>query len=377
VFRFFKPLTNYSMILRARPPGVSWNISFGIALGLALAFYAGPSVAWAEDVPAESVAANAFLSPGMQVHSQPPAGFDPLTASDLELQRFGFPPRPDARATPQQYAIWKKMVTAPQTRIVPSVEQTTIHNQPIQFAGRSAAGNPTNGTTQVASLNWSGFAVVDANKPFASGTTVFGEYIVPIAQQAFGTCNGGWDYSAEWVGLDGVMSNDVLQAGIEDDAFCSGSSKKTFYKSWFEWFPNPSFRIKNLVIKPGNVVGVAVWNTSPTQANALIIDYTTQKAVSVAFNAPNGTVLTGDSVEWIVERPEVNGTLATLTNYVADPFNFCEAAVGAAAYGPGASPTGATYSVNMLDASNAVLSFADAYGASTLWFYEPGTAASP
>lgn len=273
------------------------------------------------------------------------------------------------------------MVTAPQTRIVPSIEQTTIHNQPIQFVGRGATGVPANvnATTQATSLNWSGFAVVDTNKPFAAGTTVFGEYIVPIAQQAFGTCSGGWDYSAEWVGFDGVASGDVLQAGIEADAFCAGSSKKTFYKSWFEWFPNPSFRIKNLTIKPGNVIGVAIWNSSPTQANALIIDYTTQKAVSIAFKAPNGTSLIGDSVEWIIERPEVNGASATLTNYVADPFNFCEAAVGTSAYGPGASPTGTTYSVSMLpgDGSSTVLSFADAYGASTLWFYEPGTAASP
>jgi len=38
-------------------------------------------------------------------HIHPPAGFDPLSASDSKLARFGFPPRPDAAAAPEPLAV--------------------------------------------------------------------------------------------------------------------------------------------------------------------------------------------------------------------------------------------------------------------------------
>ena len=39
----------------------------------------------------------------------PPAGFDPLTASQDDLKKFAFPVRPDRRLQPTEYAFWRKM----------------------------------------------------------------------------------------------------------------------------------------------------------------------------------------------------------------------------------------------------------------------------
>jgi hypothetical protein len=40
-----------------------------------------------------------------------------------------------------------------------------------------------------------------------------------------------------------------------------------------------------------------------------MLNYNTDQYVTIGFNAPNGTQLVGDSAEWVVERPTVNGNL--------------------------------------------------------------------
>jgi hypothetical protein len=62
------------------------------------------------------------------VFAPPPAGFDPLKASDTELHQYGFPPRPPQDVA-KRYARWKKMVTA--KRIMPEVTPTNIYYGPI------------------------------------------------------------------------------------------------------------------------------------------------------------------------------------------------------------------------------------------------------
>ena len=63
----------------------------------------------------------------------------------------------------------------------------------------------------------SGYAVVDSKDPFkAKNTYIYGAFVVPVAQPAFGACNSV--SMSSWVGIDGFNSNDVFQAGIEADA---------------------------------------------------------------------------------------------------------------------------------------------------------------
>jgi peptidase A4-like protein len=64
-----------------------------------------------------------------------------------------------------------------------------------------------------------------------------GDWVVPTAQQAFGTCNAAGDYSSSWIGIDGWGSNDVLQAGTASNVYCSGSTATPEYHAWYEWYP--------------------------------------------------------------------------------------------------------------------------------------------
>ena len=44
---------------------------------------------------------------GVRVFPPPPKGFDPFTATKIDLARHGLPPRPDRQTQPVQAALWE------------------------------------------------------------------------------------------------------------------------------------------------------------------------------------------------------------------------------------------------------------------------------
>ena len=128
--------------------------------------------------------------------------------------------------------------------------------------------------------------------------------MVPVAQQANKVCNGFYDHSSQWDGFDGWGSDDVLQAGSEADAYCSGSTKATFYSSWIEWYPFSSVRVSIPAAQPGDLMASDVWyTTSSPHGHAYLVNWTLQQAQTYAFNPPSGTTFVGNSAEWVLERP--------------------------------------------------------------------------
>jgi hypothetical protein len=105
-----------------------------IALGAAIVFGGLSSLAMGQEtrVP-ESATTNQTTVQGVVTYPQPPAGFDPLTASDKELKRYGFPPRPDAHKAPEAYRHWRALVSVPRGAN-PTLQQTNIYNGPAQHA---------------------------------------------------------------------------------------------------------------------------------------------------------------------------------------------------------------------------------------------------
>jgi len=346
-----------------------------LVVAATIALCAVPAIAMAQ----ASSAANAIVAqtnvPGTLAYGQPPSSFNPLTASDEALAQYGFPPRPDSQNAPEAYAQWRKLVSTPQTRITnPALEPTNTYHRPVQ--NLSSQGEvAANGAASYTSSNWSGYAISASSGTFASdNAAVFAEYVVPIAQQAAGACNGSWDYSAQWIGFDGFGSNDVLQAGSEANAFCSGNSKRAAYFAVYEWYPTGAFKIKNFRVQAGNVMGLEVWYTTTAPFGHLyFVNYTTQETVTIGFNPPPGTTFAGNSVEWVVERPSLGSGYTTLSHYVAAPFNNAYALADGTYYYPGSSPVGTVYNITMVSGTTPI-SVANLYGNSTLWFYETGPA---
>jgi hypothetical protein len=292
-----------------RKPEIKEKFMKNASLVLALLVAAAPLAAIAEqpnELPTNL--------PGIRTIAAPPEGFDALTATDADLAYYGFPPRPNDYSG--DYASWAKAMAASQERIVPVLEQTNIYHGPNHKAP-SASANTSE------SYNWSGYVKLGSAKSYGKSSYdfVYSDVTVPTAKQASGKCTGSWDYGSAWVGIDGDGSNDVLQDGIEFDAYCNKGSNASFYSAWYEWFPFSEVRIGGLPIAPGEEYFVEVWSTSSTVGHAYLVNVTKKKSVTIVFDAPKGTKLIGNSAEWITERPAVNGKLATLTNYGSQKYS--------------------------------------------------------
>jgi hypothetical protein len=323
---------------------------------------------------------HALNLPGATTIEAPPAGFDPITASDEELAYHGFPPRPNQGAQPKAYATWFKAMKASKVRIVPKLQQTTIYHGPVK-PGKSA--NPTAVeyspllSTQASntsySSNWSGYVDFSGATSYGSSSFYFlvNDYVVPVAEQAFGACTGSWDYGSAWNGIDGWGSADVLQAGVEFDAYCSGSTRASYYSAWYEWYPYGEVRITGFPIVPGDDLFVEVWHTSSTQGYAYLVNYNNNQSVTIGFTAYPGYPLIGNSAEWVVERPTVGGSLATLTNYLMAPF--WDAYAYTAGYAKFFDIDEAT-PVDMTDNNGNVISYPEYLGLESFVMHDTGSA---
>src|SRR5271156_1707934 len=72
---------------------------------------------------------------GVRAYVEPPKGFSPLTASDVELATYGFPPRPDKQADPDRYRWWERAMGLTKTRWNGELEPV-----PLSSNGRNERG---------------------------------------------------------------------------------------------------------------------------------------------------------------------------------------------------------------------------------------------
>lgn len=152
------------------------------------------------------------------------------------------------------------------------------------------------------SLNWSGYAA-------ASGTYtgVGASWVVPQAAAGSGTISA----DATWVGIGGVASNDLIQAGTQA-IFQNGT---TSYEAWYETLPGNSTAVP-LAIHPGDAVTVSLDQISAGEWQAVIADGTTGQSytASVAYASALS------SAEWVEEMPSDARGFVPLDNFGSVPF---------------------------------------------------------
>ena len=141
---------------------------------------------------------------------------------------------------------------------------------------------------QEQSSNWSGYAATGGNGAF---TSVSASWTEPAA-----TCNdGGNEYAAFWVGLDGFNSSSVEQTGADSD--CSGGSPS--YYGWFEMYPaNPVYF--NDPVSPGDSMSASV-TFSGTDTYTLVLTDQSQGWTETETEHESG--LANSSAEVITEAP--------------------------------------------------------------------------
>ncbi|HEX5414776.1 MAG TPA: G1 family glutamic endopeptidase [Chloroflexota bacterium] len=146
------------------------------------------------------------------------------------------------------------------------------------------------------SENWSGYAATGGNFTAVSGT-----WTVPQTSSSESYASG-----AAWVGIGGVNSRDLIQAGTEETV--SGGSVR--YNAWIEMLPSPSHPI-NLTVQPGDSVTVSIAEQGSDQWKISFKDNTTGKSYETTVQYTSSHT----SAEWIEEAPFARRQVLPLDNF--------------------------------------------------------------
>ena len=270
---------------------------------------------------------------------------DARKLSDEDVARLGYPPRPDAAASPDHYATWLDSVSRPITRI------------PAHLVSRSDISHRPSGVQEGAytSSNWAGYELRGKTGSFVG---VWGEWHVPgipLTAEA-----GSPTYSALWVGLDGdgtvdpyTGTTDLVQAGTEQDTYWSGGLAFYNVYAWTELLPNqPTAQDAGLSLNPGDDILVqagecnSVSNFVMYGGYACFYLWNKTQSQTVQFSIPLGTGYEyfGKEAEWIMERPCLGGCNTATPDYaeladISTPYMWNNYAIPSIAGPPIASNT--------------------------------------
>ncbi len=153
-------------------------------------------------------------------------------------------------------------------------------------------GNPGATTTPAdgsnASENWAGYAATGG-----TFTSVSGSWIVPTV-----TASASRAADATWVGIGGINSTDLIQAGTEAIV----ENGDITYAAWVETLPQASKEVP-LTVHPGDKVSVSLEQQSTGTWLIVIQDVTSGESYKKAVSYQSSL----SSAEWIEEAPTSGG----------------------------------------------------------------------
>lgn len=176
----------------------------------------------------------------------------------------------------------------------------------------SNLGQP--GTALSQSRNWAGYAA--SGGPF---TSVSGTWIVPHVD---GNSSAG-AADATWVGIGGVDSYDLIQAGTQATVNDSG---KVTYAAWVETLPQASQEV-DLSVQPGDVIAVTISQQTMGNWQVTINNRTTNKQYRTSVQYTSSL----SSAEWIEEAPSTvsaRAHIVTLDQFGTVEFSNATATLG-------------------------------------------------
>ena len=277
----------------------------------------------------------------LQTYAAPPPNFDISSVGDSDRAQFGFSAFDDNVDLQERLASTLKGYRF----LEPLFEAREIAPLDVQNLSTEAAALPTQ--------SWSGAIL--------SGSTsdpicwVQGSWTVPSIAPPTGAPGGIFYAASPWVGIDGIGSRDILQAGCDAQITPDNAVR---YRVWYEWYPEDSNYIPNMPLSPGDVLSVSIklYPGSNTSAAIIFANQSKGVACNFALTAKPGFALVGNCAEWIVESEPQLGTLA---NFGIVNFTGCRAG---AVSGAMAGVTTAT-PVLMIDASRNLQSAGEIVGA--------------
>jgi hypothetical protein len=247
----------------------------------------------------------------------PPKNFDPHTATQAELRRYGFPPRPESGdALTRWNRMYPRHTISYVTPTICSAQNGVRHlPRPTGPAAKPAVASETSpnwsGGLAIQQPGWSGFtfAVVQWTEPtFVAGCSSASGYSIWSGL-------GGWN-------VDNRPSWGLLQAGVDN---IGGSGPNNNYAFWEALNQNedqtiPEQVIKNFAVRPGDQMqSVTYYSRSDKTVSFQLYNLTTGKLVTLgpwktivddtgSTRGPTADFYDGSSAELIAERPSVGDT---------------------------------------------------------------------
>jgi hypothetical protein len=261
-------------------------------------------------------------------YPHPPEGFDPLAAGPRQLERFGFPPRPDPAEQPRAADFWDRMFVPTLTFVPLSVSFAQQFFVPGPH--RAATGAP-----RESSLNWSGAYVTPRDgRQFIQ---VLASWVVPDVDVPSGTSGSPEFRSSTWIGLDGqkrYLDSSLPQIGTAQ--FVNAPSGIPPFSAWWQWWlrdhKNPPVTLP-LTVAPGHAVMASLLVLNDRCVKFSIVNRTTNRGVdpfdvkSPRTDPPSciQVKVSGATAEWILERPAdlLTGMIYELPDYDEVDFTSC------------------------------------------------------
>jgi hypothetical protein len=284
----------------------------------------------------------------------PPTKFNPTEATQLELDRYCLPQKPDPKSQPALSEAWRRMFELPHNWVRPKIEHVHIAQKirhyyiarKIPQARQIFASTTT--TRYEDSKNWSGAEIV----PHGANqfVQIFGEWAVPspIIPPPYdrGPQNRTNVYkSSTWIGLDGdrrYLNSSLPQVGSGQCLTVDPTGVETRkYYVFFQWWARDQVRltldtIKGIEIKAGTSVMGLVWAIDPTHVIVVFRNFAPLNQITVFVRQSPETktirpIISGATADWIMERPtvlELGGTaLELFPSYDRVHFKHCVAGV--------------------------------------------------
>jgi Tfp pilus assembly protein PilW len=204
--------------------------------------------------------------------------------------------------------------------------------------GTIAPNQPANPSK---SFNWAGYAATGGNF-----TSVTGSWIVPSV-----TNQTRLSADAAWVGIGGVNSQDLIQAGTQA---ITNNAGQTTYQAWYEILPNSSVSIP-ITVRPGDSVTASIQNQGNNLWNISLKDITSGQNFQI--NIPYTSSFS--SAEWIQEMPSSPNGFIPLDNFGSLQFTAASAVQDGNTVTPGQS---GAQPMTMINTSGQTLATVSALG---------------
>jgi hypothetical protein len=243
---------------------------------------------------------------GLNSFELPPSDFDPKTAPDDILQRFGVLQRPTADTSIQYRELWDRLFARDPTYVTPRFKPRISNRRNLSNISNFAVGG-------IQYDNWAGIGIESDGSPIIS---VSGTWNVPNLNVPVGLQDGISCINSVWIGIDGFSppNSDILQAGVDLKVTRQAGVLNVEILPWWEWWKGQSFYFDGFPVSPGDTISCNISSAAGGTIGTLYMsNLISGHHVSLPIPAPAGTTLIGNCAEWIVERQTFDSGSETLT----------------------------------------------------------------